>query len=172
MKSPEPPPISQWKMPNPYLTEMLGQFIMAWALIEGVIEIGIGKQLGTRPLETSIVTAGLMFKARSSILMSLLNRHPQENVQALKLLKEIRKLEDRNDIMHGVIGGTQDHIWFNRRTTNEKFNSKIEKYDATRLSSTVLRYAHLSSQLMSALSIEIDDYLEFFQDFHNSTSSS
>jgi hypothetical protein len=171
-KPPEPAPTGNWQMPNPNLAQMLGHFVMAWSLIEATIEIGIGKQLGTKSLETSIVTAGLMFRARASILMSLLNRDPSKNSEAIRLLKEVEGIEDRNDIMHSVIGGSVDQIWFNRRKTKNRFTSKIERYDQVRLNSTVLNIADLSGELMKALGISRPDYLEFFQQSHNAANNS
>jgi hypothetical protein len=166
-KAPALAPTGEWRMPDPKLAEMLGHFVMAWSLIEAAIEVGIGKQLGTKPLESSIVTAGLMFRTRTSILMSLLNREPSKNAQAIKVLKEIEEIEDRNDILHSVIGGSASQIWFNRRKVKRKFTSKIEKYNQVRINSTVLHIADLSGKLMSALGITRDDYLTFFQDSHN-----
>jgi len=150
---------------------MLGHFVMAWSLIEAAIEIGIGKQLGTKPLETSIVTAGLMFRTRVSILMSLLNRDPSKHSKAIRILKEVEGIEDRNDIMHSVIGGSANQIWFNRRKTKNRFTSKIEKYNQVRLNSTVLNIADLSGELMKALGISRADYLEFFQQSHNAANN-
>jgi hypothetical protein len=171
-KAPEPAPNGDWGMPNPSLAQMLGHFVMAWSLVEAGIEIGIGKQLGTQPLETSIITAGLMFRARSSILMSLLNRDPSKNSEAIRILKEVEGIEDRNDIMHSVIGGSANQIWFNRRKTKNRFTSKIERYNQVRLNSTVLAIADLSGQLMSALKISRADYLDFFQQSHNAVNNS
>jgi hypothetical protein len=171
-KTPQrPAPTGKWEMPNPELTHRLGQFVMAWSLIETTIEIGIGKELGTAPLETSIVTAGLMFKARASILMSLLNRDSTKNADALSLLKEIRNLEDRNDFMHSVIGGSADLLWFNRRKTNEKFTSKIENYPIVRMNTALLHCTELSVKLGKALKITKEDYLKFFQESHNAANN-
>jgi hypothetical protein len=88
-------------------------------------------------------------------------------MSARKFLKEIEDIEDRNDIMHSVIGGSASQIWFNRRKVRRKFTSKIEKYDQVRINSTVLHIADLSGKLMSALGITRDDYLAFFQESHN-----
>jgi hypothetical protein len=170
-KPPEPAPTGSWEMPNPQLIQTLGQFVMAWSLIEATIEIGIGKQLGTKPLETSIVTAGLMFRARASILMSLLNRDPSKNSEAIRLLKEVEGIEDRNDIMHSVIGGSASQIWFNRRKTKNRFTSKIERYNQVRMNSTVLHIADLSGSLMKAIGISRADYLDFFQQSHNAVNN-
>jgi len=164
-------PAGKWNMADPALLIMLGSFIMAWSLIEAAIEVGIGKQLGTKPLETSIVTAGLMFRARASILVSLLNRDHVKNAEAIRLLKEVENIEDRNDIMHSVIGGSITQIWFNRRKTKRKFTSKIEYYDQIRMNSLVLNTADISAQLMKALDISKEDYLAFFHDSHNAANN-
>ena len=166
-KAPEPAPTGKWEMPKPHIAQMLGYFVMAWSLIEAAIEVGIGKQLGIKPLESSIVTAGLMFKARASILASLLNRDPSKNATALSLLKEIQAIEDRNDILHSVVGSGTNQIWFNRRKTKNKFSSKIERYNWERLSATVLSISQLAGDLMAALDVTQGDYLKFFQDSHN-----
>jgi hypothetical protein len=170
-KPAEAAPTGKWERHDSKLVEMLGNFVLAWSLIESTIEIGIGKQLGTKPLETSIVTAGLMFRARSSILSSLLQRDPVKNADAIAVLKEIEKIEDRNDIMHSVIGGSANQIWFNRRKTQKRFSSKIEHYNQIRMNSTVLAVADLSTQLMAALGVSREDYLAFFQQSHNAVNS-
>lgn len=167
----EQAPRGQWGMPEPKLAEWLGYFIMAWSLIEAAIEVGIGKQLGTEPLESSIVTAGLMFRARASILMSLLNRDSSKNAEAISILKIIEQIEDRNDILHSTIGGSASQIWFNRRKTKRKFSSKIERYNQIRLKSTVLEVSDLSARLMAALGISKDEYLSFFQNSHDAVSN-
>jgi hypothetical protein len=167
----KPAATGQWEMPNSKLAERLGQFVMAWSLIETTIEIGIGKELGTAALETSIVTAGLMFRARAAIFMSLLNRDSTKNAGALRLLKEIVNLEDRNDFMHSVIGGNADMLWFNRRKTKEKFTSKIENYPIVRMTSTLLHCTELSVNLGRVLKITKGDYLKFFQDSHNAANN-
>jgi hypothetical protein len=154
-------------MPTEKLAAMLGYFVMAWSLIEATIEVGIGKELAVPPLEASIVTAGLMFRGRASILMSLLNRNPLKNAEAIRFLKKIETIEDRNDIMHSVIGGSAEQIWFNRRKTKRTFASKIERYNQIRMNSVVLEVSELAGQLMHALKIDKNEYEKFFQKSHN-----
>lgn len=154
-------------MPEEKLTQALGQFIMGWALVESTIEVGIAKQLKLAPFEGSIVTAGLMFKARASILQSLLKRDPKANAAAIDTIKEIQDVEDRNDILHSVIGGSKSQIWFNRRKTQRKFTSKIENYDRQRLLSACLKCSDLASKLQQDLGITNADYSAFFQEAHN-----
>ncbi len=99
--------------------------------------------------------------------MSLLNRDAKRNAEFISLLKQIERVEDRNDIMHSVIGGSAEQIWFNRRKTKRTFTSKIERYDQSRINSVVLEIAELSGKLMEALGITKDEYLRFFQESHN-----
>ena len=73
--------------------------------------------------------------------------------------------------MHGVIIGSKSLIWFNRRKTQGKFTSKIEKYDAQRLLMVALRSSDLSNALIKAQRVSAKDYKSFFQDSHNAVDS-
>lgn len=160
-------PSGNWEMPDEQLASALGYFVMSWSCIEAAIEIGIHKQIERTPLFSSIMTASLMHKTRSAILSSLLSRFPDENRDAIAALDEIGRVQDRNDIMHSVIGGSRTQIWFNRRVTASKFSSKIEYYDRHRLLVAAQTCSQLATRLMAALGITPADYADFFQDAHN-----
>lgn len=160
-------PTGKWDIPNMPLLQMLGSFVLSWSAIEASIEVCISRELGLKPLESSIVTAGLMFKARSSILLSLLNRDAKKNEKAISVLKKILELEDRNDIMHSVIGGSDSQIWFNRRKTNRHFASKIEVYKLDRMAALSLQCSDLAAELMKICKITKENYVTFFQESHN-----
>lgn len=165
-------PSGKWESPDDRLAGALGRFVMAWSLVEAAIEVGIHKQIERTPLFASIITAGLQFKGRRAILSSLLSRIPKhENAEALRILGEIGKLQDRNDIMHSVIGGDKNAIWFNRRITANEFTSKIEYYDVNRFLAAALECSDLAGKLMAALGITGEEYTAFFQDAHNSANS-
>jgi len=144
---------------------------MAWSLVESTIEVAIGKQLGVAPLETSIITAGLQFRSRAAVLLSLLNREPSENATAIRIVKDMQSITDRNDILHSVIGGHRQTIWFNRRKTDARFTSKIEPYDFKRLTRAALSCADLATKLQSELDITNEDYSSFFQTAHNAANN-
>jgi hypothetical protein len=57
----KPAPTGQWEMPKDEALIALGRFVLSWLNIEATIEAGIYKQTGLRPLESSIITAGLMY---------------------------------------------------------------------------------------------------------------
>ncbi len=154
-------------MPDKELASALGHFIMAWSLVESTIEVAIGKQLGLKALESSVVTAGMQFMGRSSTLISLLKLDPAKNAAAIEIVHRMQDIGDRNDILHSIIGGNQNIIWFNRRTTRKKFTSRIENYDVKRLYEVTLKCSVLSGELMNALNISKEHYVRFFQDAHN-----
>ena len=160
-------PDGKWAMPDKEITSALGQFIMAWSLVESTIEVAIGKELGLKALESSVVTAGMQFMGRSSTLLSLLKLHPLKHAKAIEIVNKMQEIGDRNDILHSVIGGSQNLIWFNRRTTRKKFASRIENYDRKRLLEVTVKCADLSTELMRNLGITSADYTRFFQDSHN-----
>src|SRR5882724_9413180 len=144
-------PAGQWKLAHEPLAAALGYFIMAWSGVEAAIEISIAKQLGLKPLDGSIVTGGLQFKGRGMMLLSLLNRDPIKNEVAIKVVNEMQNIQDRNDILHSVIGGSESLIWFNRRRVDQTFKSKIERYDKERLLDITLQCSDLATRLMAAM---------------------
>lgn len=164
-------PDGQWEMADPTIILWLGRFIIAWATIESTMEVVIAKELGVDPVAGSIITSGLQFKSRAAVLSSLLSRDQVKNKEGLAILKEIRTIGDRNDILHSVIGGSKSVIWFNRRKNDPKFTSKIEKYDAERLESVTTHCANLAADMQICFGISTNDYVSFFQDAHNAVNS-
>lgn len=158
-------------MPDLLLAAALGYFVIAWSLVESTIEMCIAKQLRLWPLDGSIITASGMFQGRAKILLSLLNRAPQRNAEAIQIVKSLRNIEERNDMMHSVIGSGKNTIWFNRRRTEEKFLSKIEVYDAQRLLDLAERCSGLATALMGAHGMTKEDYKSFFETAHNAVNS-
>ena len=67
----------------------LGMFILAWSVLEAHLEFLIARQLGLSPLDGSLVTAGLQFKARATLLKGLLHRDPVKNDKAITELNAI-----------------------------------------------------------------------------------
>ena len=166
-------PTGKWEPPKPEIGHALGCLVMAWSLIETTLEVCIWKQTDLTPLSSSIFTAGMQFKARLATLRSQLHRFPKDpkTKRALKVLDEIAKVQDRNDIMHSIIGGSTDMVWFMRRITASHFSSKIENYDKKRLLDAALKCSTLAADLMNALGVTKDDYLHFCQNSHNAANS-
>jgi hypothetical protein len=167
----EKSPTGEWEMPEEPLTSALGHFILGWSLLEGTLEVAIAKELGLGAVDGSIVTASLIFRSRAAILLSLLNRDPEKNRTAIGIVHGMQNITDRNDMLHSVIGNSRSEIWFNRRKTENRFTSKIVRYDAKRLVEMSIRCSTLAGQLQQALAISIEDYRSFFHDAHKAANS-
>jgi hypothetical protein len=79
-----------------------GLFMVNWSLFETILEFAITKRAGLNAVEGNIVTAGLAFERRASILRGLLamNNKPEG---AIKLINEITQEARRNSIIHGHV---------------------------------------------------------------------
>lgn len=157
----------QWSPTNAITMAALGQFVQAWSLIESTMEVAIGKQLALPPLESSMITAGLQFRGKATLLLSLLERDRKKNRAIIEAVKDSMNITDRNDIFHSVPGRNQTNLWFNRRKTDATFSSKIVPYDADKLLRLSIRCAELCERITTNLGISQADYDSFFQEAHN-----
>ena len=144
----------------------LGHFMISWAHLESVLEVAIHKQLGTDPVKSSIVTAGLQFKSKTSVLLSLLNLDAKKYDAAIKTLKKIRNRSERNDIVHGIVAYHPDGIGFMRRRVDEKFKSTKLLYSPSKLTQLAEEFEALSVSLAGALGLKPEEFNPFFHSAH------
>lgn len=85
-----------------------GVFMMSWAVMEGVIQAGIRKELGISAIKTVIITGKMQFNPRAQLLIGLLKLHGDKHKEAITLLNKIEGFAKRNSIVHGMIGMTRD----------------------------------------------------------------
>jgi hypothetical protein len=168
---PSRPTGGKWELPEGPLAAAIGYFIMGWSRIDGMMEVAIAKKLGLGALDGSILTAGLQFRSRSASLLSLLNRDPEKNKNAIRVVKGMQQISDRNDILHSVLGYRKSTIAFYRRKADNRFTSRVKHYDERSLLQLAWRCSDLADQLQKALQISTDDYLSFFHDAHNAANS-
>lgn len=164
-------PSGEWKPQSPDVERALGRFIIAWSLVESIIEVGIAKQLGIGPHESSMITGTMMFQPKANLLLALLMRDKEKNKSAIKQIKKAQGIPHRNTIMHSVIGGAEWIIWFNRRRNDGGFTSTIEKYTFQRLNFETSNISQVATDLQLAMSISADEYIGFFQTAHNSANN-
>lgn len=145
----------------------LGFFVVGWSILEAVLEVAIAKQLKLSAVDGSIVTAGLQFKARATMLMGLLSRNPAKNADAIATLKTIMNRGDRNDLIHSVIGWDGDHLVFNRRKSDGALKVKRIYYGREELMKLCLEFSGLAEDLKSQLGISDRQHVTFLQRAHN-----
>jgi len=100
-----------------------GLFMATWSLLEIVIEVAIAKQLSIGFLEGNIITSGMGYEQRASILRSLLARHSPEFDDVRALLTEVTRDARRNTMAHGHIRVSETTIEFIKRSTKERLTA-------------------------------------------------
>jgi len=93
-------------LPHPELSTAVGHVVRQCSNLEGLLSIFIGDLIGAGKEIGQIITAGLSFKALSSLL-SLLFRHRVNNNTTIdkldKLLQRAQAMQDRrNQIVHAT----------------------------------------------------------------------
>ena len=165
-----PPPESL--LPIIKVPAAIGNFIISFSLVEGVIEVGIAKQLGLDPIRASIVTAGLQFKSRASMLCSLLNLDRKKNADAIKQLKAVMNRGERNDIVHAAVGlsAERDSITFHRRKVAHEYKAYHRQYSSESLFLLAGEFTKAAMDLQKALGISRQEYRDFFHEAHKDAS--
>lgn len=80
-----------------------GVFMVAWSVLESVIQAAIHKELGTSAVKTVIVTGKLQFNPRVQLLIGLLKLHGEKYAEAIKILNKTEAFAKRNALVHGLI---------------------------------------------------------------------
>jgi hypothetical protein len=92
---------------------MYGLFMIAWSVLEAVIQTAIMKELELAPEKTIMITGKMQFHPRLQLLCPLLKLHGQKHKQAIELLNKFESFAHRNTIVHGlVIVGVPDQLTF------------------------------------------------------------
>lgn len=112
-----------------------GIFMLVWGAFEAALELGIMKQTGMNIAISSLVTSGLPFERRASILRSLLSGRADKTVskedgeKAISLINSITNEAERNHLIHGLAFlGKSGSIGFVKRITDQKFKGKWKEF--------------------------------------------
>lgn len=80
-----------------------GVFMVAWSVLEGVIQAAICKELDVSATKAVIVTGKLQFYPRAALLQALLKLHDPQNSEAISLLDKVEGWARRNALVHGLV---------------------------------------------------------------------
>lgn len=140
-----------------------GLFMVTWSIFETTLEVAIQKRLKLHPLEGNIVTGGLAFLSRSSILRSLLALDKsKESKEASKLINSMVTDANRNAIIHGHVHVGGDHtLKFVHRKTADKLSAKSVIVDKDSMLSRTSLLRRRIEMLQSLLSVSNEELQEF-----------
>ena len=143
------------------IMEMYGLFMVIWSVLEVVIEIAIIKQLGTGMVQGSIVTTGLGFKSRASILRSLLALDKKRHAQAISLINTVTQEAKRNTLVHGHIFVGDNKITFVKRTVDQELKSSVTTFTLPELTALVSLISNKVVKLQAMLDVPDADLTSF-----------
>ncbi|MEC3767505.1 hypothetical protein [Cupriavidus sp. SS-3] len=90
-----------------------GVFMVAWAVLESVVQAAIMKYLVIDATKAVIVTGKLQFNPRVQLLRGLLKLHGDAHKETGKLLNSIEGFAQRNTLVHGnIIVGVPGELTF------------------------------------------------------------
>lgn len=138
-------------MKNEFLG-LVGAFQQAWANAEVAIDLAIRDLLRLTTDEAHLLTAGLEFNRKASLLRSLIGKSDyKKKAQAVKALNTMQNESKRNVFAHSYIAS-------NRTTVSYIERSRGGKYKATEHNFTLLQFAAHTSKFAGA-SMEFSEAL-------------
>lgn len=109
-----------------------GMFMVAWSVLEGVIQVAIMKELQVSSAKAIVVTAGMQFRQRVAVLSSLLKLSDTNRKPAIALLRKIEKKGNRNMLVHGhIIVGVPGLLTFVKSSASEDSGLRTNKASFT-----------------------------------------
>lgn len=151
---------------HPDVAWALGHFIVCFSLLDTTIEVAIGRLLKLDPVKSTIVTAGLQFKAKLMLLSSLLNLDPKTHAKLITEIKDLSGKTDRNDIVHSVVATYGRNIEFLRRRVDLKFKARDIKHTPETLIELAADITQTGANIMKELNFTRHDLGLFLDTAH------
>jgi hypothetical protein len=114
---------------NQFLLKNLGVFAVLWSKFDVLVDTANMKLLNLTPMQAAIVGPNLGFKAKLSILQSLLSLEPDKNKQTLSALADVTAIAGRNAIMHGHIDIGENWIEFVKIEVGPKISARQRRFE-------------------------------------------
>ena len=149
-----------------FLLAAYGMFMVTWSGFEAALEMGIMKRTKMDPVISSLVTSGLTFERRASILRSLLAGDPDKTKsvdykEAIRLINSITQEAERNHLIHGLVffslQGEKPKLGFVKRVTDQRFKGKWKEFTSNSLNDLCRSIATKTARLHALLGISPED---------------
>ncbi|WP_242111780.1 hypothetical protein [Luteimonas aquatica] len=141
-----------------FVLQAYGLFMVAWSVLETVVEAAIMKELLIGPERSLIVTSSMQFRQRVSVLSSLLKLRDPQPSEALRLLRKIEKIAKRNAIVHGhIVVGVPGQLTFVKSSAVDGYSAKHFTFTAQDLAGHTGRLADETKKLQNLMSVSDAD---------------
>lgn len=140
------------------IVHQYGTFMVAWSVLETVIEAAIMKQLQIDAPRTLIITTSMQFRQRINVLCALLEMSESGHDATIKLLRKIEKDSKRNMLVHGhIVVGVPGQLTFVKSNIADGYIAKRVTFTASELRLHLLRLTEKTELLQTHLGISNDD---------------
>jgi hypothetical protein len=136
----------------------LGAFFQVWLAVEFTVDLAIGKFLGVPDEETHLMTAGLSFGRRATLLRSLVARSDHKDKGKItKLLQEIQDNSLRNIFSHAYLLADARSVTFLERIPHGKFTAKSYPFSGPAFTAHVERFIQAAKDFETTLGVSTAD---------------
>ena len=139
----------------------LGFFYSAWAVTDATLDFALGKFLRLTHEETHLLTAGMEFGRKATLLRNLL-RHQKDSPQKSELLRTVKIIQNdslRNVFAHSYLASDEDSVSFISRSRGGDYSATEYEFTKDEFREHVHKFIDASHDFYNAL--EVDDH-EFF----------
>jgi hypothetical protein len=144
------------------LGKQLGKFHGAWASIDLCLSYGIGKFLKITHEEAHVLTAGMEFGRKATLLRNLVYRSDHPNRAAI--IGAVAKLQNeakRNVFAHSFMVSTPDTVTFVDRSRGGDYSVTTHAYTLPEWTVHVESVAEMGEALYQALGAIDEDFRDF-----------
>ncbi|HEU4550448.1 MAG TPA: hypothetical protein VFS01_12185 [Rhizomicrobium sp.] len=140
-----------------------GMFHAAWASVDSAIDMLIGKHLKIEPVETHILTSGMMFGAKARLLRELVRRGTSPNKpKIIAALNNLQNKGKRNQFAHSYIGASATEVCFLERLSGGDFAVKEHTFTLETFKAHVKSFTDSGKDLWNYSGLTAEDQAAFF----------
>jgi hypothetical protein len=147
MKTPKP------NQTHIYLAATLGNFTVTWSILDLILDATIMRQLKINATRAAIVTSGLGFERKLSIVRCLLNLHGSKYSSALAKIATIQQIAHRNVLMHGHVHPTKNALRFVKVDTDHKMKARSVSLERDKFGKVVAEISRLMAEFQSEVGV-------------------
>ena len=142
---------------NNHLITSLGRFVITWSILDLTLDAAIKNHLGVDIHRSAIVTTGLGFERKVSILRALLQLNDPKYAEAIALLGTITTTARRNVMLHGHVWVGDDQLEFVKMDTDKKLSARMVAFKPKEFHELIKSLAVMIDKLQGLVGVTEED---------------
>jgi hypothetical protein len=157
---------------NHFLTSY-GAFYAMWATIELILSYGITKYLNISEEDGHIVTSGMEFGRKITLLRNLVYKSKNPNKKKLiSVLSKIQNESKRNVFAHSFVTSTEPTVTFVERSRGGDYKVTRHPYTDKEFFARATNVSESAAQLEQLLEMKQEDHMRFMKAAFSAETSS